>query len=95
MDDFLCDSSTLFILQWVLLVIGVSELWSMDLVSRLPGVICFQVAYPFDEVLESSSPSGMLMINDPFDLVLLFSFDKVRRWPRVVRSMYAHFMIGG
>ena len=77
------------------MVIGVSELWSVDLVSWLPGVIHFQVSYPFDEVLESSSPSGAPMINDPFDLILFFSFDKVRRWPRVVGPVCVRFVIGG
>jgi len=64
----------------MLSVIGVNELWSVDLISWFPGVIRFQVSYPLDKILEGSSPPGVLMINDPFNLVFFFSFDKVRRW---------------
>ena len=62
-------------------MIGVNELRSMDLVSWFPGVVRFRVSYPLDEVLEGSGPSSASMINDLFDFILFFSFDKVRRWP--------------
>src|SRR5258708_206345 len=79
----------------LLSLIGIYELWGMDLVSWFPGVICFRVSYPFDQVLEGSSPPEAPMINDPFDLVFFFSFNKVRGWPQVVGSVCARFMIGG
>src|SRR5258708_7013321 len=89
-----CGSSLPFIFKGMLSVIGINELRSMNLISWFPGVICFWVPYPLDEVLESSSPSGASMINDSFDLVFFFSFDKVRRWPRVVGPVCVRFVIG-
>ena len=80
MDALSWEGLTLFIFEGMLSVIGVNELWSVDLVSWLPGVVHFWVSHPFDKVLKSSSPSRAPMINDPFDLILFFSFDKVRRW---------------
>ncbi len=62
-------------------VIGVNELWSMDLISWFPGVIRFWIPYPLDKILEGSSPPGAPMIDDSFNLVFFFPFDKVRRWP--------------
>jgi hypothetical protein len=35
------------------------------------------------------------VINDTFHLVLCFSGDKVRRWPRVIGAMGLVFMIRG
>ena len=87
-------SSSPFIEKGVLLVIGVNHLWSMDLVSRFPGVISFGITLPFDEVLEGSSPAEMTMVDDPFNLILFFSSDKVRRGSRIVWSMCGHFAIG-
>ena len=92
-NDWPCDVSPPFIFKGMLLVIGVNKLWSMNLVSWFPGVICFRVPYPLDEVLEGSSPAGTLMINDPFNFIFFFPFDKVRRWPRVVGPMCMHFAI--
>ncbi len=76
-------------------VIGVNELWSVNLVSWFPGVVRFWVPYPLDEVLEGSSPASAPMIDDSFDFVLLLSFNKVRRWPRVVEPMCVCFAIRG
>ena len=75
-------------------MIGVNELWSMDLVSWFPGVIRFGVALPFDQVLEGSRLPRMSVINDLLDLIFFFSFDEVWGWSRIVRSMYRHFAIG-
>jgi len=63
----------------MLSVIGFNELRSMDLVSWLPGVVCFWIPYPLDEILESSSPPDVPVIDHFLHFVLLFSFDKVRR----------------
>ena len=62
-------------------MIGINESWGMDLVSWFPGVVCFWIPYPFDKILESSSPTGVPVINDFLHFVFFFSFDKVRRWP--------------
>jgi len=78
----------------VLSVIGFNELQCMDLISWFPGVISFWVALPFDQVLEGSRPPRMSVINDLFNFVLFFSFDKVWGRSRVVGSMGCHFAIG-
>src|SRR5258707_869859 len=83
-----------FIGEGILSVIGVNNLWSMDLVSRFPSVISLGVALPFDEVLKGSSPAEVSMINNPFNLVFFFSSDKVRRGSRIVWSMCGRFAIG-
>jgi len=93
-DVFLAGGLTPFILERVLSVIGFNEVWGMDLVSWLPGVICFGVPFPFDEVLESSSPTGVPVIDNFFNFIFFFSFDEVRGWSQIVRSMCSHFMIG-
>jgi len=79
----------------MLSVIGFSELWSVNLVSWLPGVVRFWIPFPFDEVLEGSSPASISVIDDFLHLVFFFPFDKVRRWPRIVRPVCAGFAIGG
>ena len=48
-----------------------------------------------DEVLEVVFLPVISVINDVLDLVLLFSCDKVRQWPRVVWSVRRGFTIRG
>ena len=76
-------------------MIGFNKLWGVNLISRFPGVVCFRISYPLDQVLEGSSLTGVSMIDNPFDFIFFFSFDKVRRWPRIVRPVCICFMIGG
>ncbi len=75
-------------------MIGFSELRSMDLASWFPGVVCFWIPFPFDKILKGSSPSGVSVIDDFLHFVFFFTFDKVRRWPRVVWSVCIGFTIG-
>ncbi len=75
-------------------MIGLSEERGVDLVSGFPGVVCFWVPFPFDKVLKGSSPSSVLMIGDFLHFVFFFTFDKVRRRPRVVWSVCVGFAIG-
>ncbi len=79
----------------VLSVIGFNELYHVDLVSWFPSVIGFRVALPFDQVLEGLRPPRILVINDFFDFILFFSFDKVWGRSRIVGSMCCHFTIRG
>jgi len=95
MDTLFAASPAPFIIKRVLSVIGFNELQRMDLVSWFPSVIGFRITLPFDQVLESSRPPRMLVINDLFDFILFFSFDKVWGWSRIVGSMCCHFMIRG
>ena len=78
-DAFSSTFFASFIVKGVLSVIGFSELQRMDLVSWFPSVIGFWVALPFDQVLEGSRASRILVINDLLDFILFFSFDKVWR----------------
>jgi len=66
----------------------------MHLVSWLPCVVGVWVSLPLDEVLERPRPPMMLVVEYGLDLVLFFSTDKVRRWPREVGAMHGHFAIG-
>src|SRR5260370_34104628 len=94
-NDQSCAGSSPFIFKRVLSVIGVNELWSVNLVSWFPGMVHFWIPFPFDEVLESSSPASVSMIDHLLHLILFFPFDKVRRWPGIVRSVCVCFVIGG
>jgi len=62
-------------------VIGFKKFRGMNLVSWLPGVVTFEVPFPFDEVLECSGSPMMSVVDDMFHFILLFSIDKVRWWP--------------
>ena len=56
-------------------VIEFDEFRSMHLVSWFPYVVTFRVPFPFDEVLESSSPSMTSVVNDMFHFILLFAIN--------------------
>ncbi len=94
MDTLFAASLVSFIFERVLSVIGFNEFWGMDLVSWFPGIVCFGVALPFDQVLEGLRPPRMSVINDLLDLVFLFSLDEIWGWSRIVRSVCCCFTIG-
>jgi hypothetical protein len=48
-----------------------------------------------NKVLKGACTSMEAVIHDAFHLVLRFSSDKVRRWPRVVGAMGLVFVIRG
>jgi len=75
-------------------VIGFKEIWSMELVSWLPGVVTFGVPFPFDEVLECSGSSMTLVVDNMFHLIFFFSIDEVRWWPGEVGAMRLRLLIG-
>ena len=56
-------------------MIEFDELRGMHLVSWLPCVVAFRVPFPFDEVLESSSPTMTSVVNDTLHFILFFSVD--------------------
>ena len=56
-----------------------------------PCVVTNGVSFPFDEIAISSTP--FLVTHDCFYLVLLFFFDKVRRWFHEVQTMGFSFTI--
>ena len=65
------------------------------MVSCFPCVVCIGIALPFDKVLKLSFTSEVTVINDGLDFVLFGVFNKVRRWPRVVGSVFCSFAIRG
>ena len=67
----------------------------MYMVSCFPCVVCIGVSFPFDEVLELLFTAKVTVINDGLDLIFFGVFDKVRRWPRVVGSVFGSFAIRG
>ena len=79
----------------MLSVIGFNDSWSVNLVSGFPGVVRFWVSLPLDEVLESSSPASMPMIDHSLHFVFFFTFDKVRGRPGIVGPVCVGFAIGG
>ncbi len=68
------------------------QLWGAYIVRGFPGVITFGVPFPFDQVLEFAPliPMGP----DGLDFVLRFTLDHVRRWPRVVLTVFFCFDVG-
>ena len=67
----------------------------MYLVSCLPCIIRIGVAFPLDKILKLSFTSEVTVINYGLDFVFFGVFDKVRRWSRVVSSVFCSFAIRG
>ena len=65
----------------------------MHLVSWFPCVVTFRVPFPFDEILESSSPSMTSVVNDAFHFIFFFSINQVRWWSGEVGSVCCGFLI--
>jgi hypothetical protein len=55
-------------------VIGLDEVWGVNLVSGFPCIVCFQVSLPLDEILECSGPAEVSMVDDALHLIFFFSF---------------------
>ncbi len=73
--------------------VKVSSYWPVPELTRAELTLG-RLHFPFDEVLKRSSPAGVSMIDHFLHLVFLFSFNKVRGWPRIVRPICVHFAIG-
>ena len=54
-------------------MIEFDELRGMYLVSWFPCVVTFRVSFPFDEILELSSPTMTLVVDDALHFILLFT----------------------
>ena len=54
-------------------MIKFDEFRGMHLVSWFPCVVTFGVPFPFDEILELSSPTMMSVVNNALHLIFLFS----------------------
>ena len=76
-------------------MIGLDQRGCMYMVSCFPCVVRIGIAFPLDKILKLLFTSEMAVINDGLDFVFFGVFDKVRRWPRVVRPMFYGFTIRG
>jgi len=56
--------SSFYLLEGVPLMIKFDEVRHMDLIGVFPSIVAFGVSLPFDEVLEHSRPSMMLVALD-------------------------------
>src|SRR5258708_38844713 len=61
----------LFILEGVVLVIFFEEVWGMNVLKGLPGVVTFGVSFPVLKVLERSVPSMTSVVDQMLHLVFL------------------------
>jgi hypothetical protein len=69
------------------LIILLQEVRGIQLVLRLPGVVCLRVSFPFKEILKSFVLSEIVMTSDGLHLVLHFSVDQVRGRSREVGAV--------
>jgi hypothetical protein len=76
-------------------VIGLEEIWGMNLRDWLPSVVAFWVPFPLDKVLESSGPSVASVADDALNFKLFFAINQIRRWAREVWPVGGRFLIGG
>jgi hypothetical protein len=83
------------VFQWALAVIGLEEIWGVNLCSRFPGVVTFGVSFPFDQVLQCSGSSLTSVAGDALDFELLFAINQIGGWSRKVWSMGGRLLIGG
>ena len=74
-------------------MIEFDEFRGMHLVSWFPCVVTFGVSFPFDEILESSGPSMMSVIDDALHFIFLFSANQIRWWSGEVGSVCCGFLI--
>ena len=56
-------------------MIKFDEFRGMHLVSWFPCVVTLRVSLPFDEILESSSPSMTSVVDNALHFILLFAID--------------------
>ena len=75
-------------------MIKFDELGRMDLIGVFPSVVAFGIVFPFDEVLENSSPTVASMTLDLIHFVFLFSINQVRRGLGEVWAVRGGFAIG-
>ena len=74
-------------------MIKFDEFWGMHLISWFPCVVTFGVPFPFDEILELSSPTMTSVVDNALYFILLFTIDQVRWWLGEVRSVCCGFLI--
>jgi hypothetical protein len=76
-------------------MIGLEEIWGVNLCSRFPGIVTFRVSFPFDQILQRFGSSLTSVAGDALDFKLFFAINQVRRWSREVWSMGGCLLIRG
>jgi hypothetical protein len=56
-------------------VVEFDEVWHVDLIGILPGVVAFRVAFPFDQILQGLTMPPSLVAADLFHFILFFSIN--------------------
>ena len=74
-------------------MIEFDEFRGMHLVGWFPCVVTFRVPFPFDEILELSSPAMTSVVNNLFYFIFLFTLNQVRWWSGEVGSVCCGFLI--
>ena len=69
------NPSSFYAFQRGMSMIKFDEFQSVHLVSWFSCVVTFRVSFPFDEVLELSSPAMTSVVNDTLHFVFLFTVD--------------------
>ena len=69
------------------------QFWGEHLIEGFPGVVCFWVIIPFDQVLELAPSAMEAMVSNGLDFVLLFSIHYLRGRFRKVDPMFFCFAI--
>jgi hypothetical protein len=87
------DWGCFYVFQWALAVIGLKEIWGVNLCGWLPSVVAFGVSFPFDQVLQRSGSSLTSVADDALDFKLFFAINQIRRWAREVWSVSGRFLI--
>ena len=75
-------------------MIKFDELGRMDLIGVFPSIVAFGVVFPFDEVLESSSPAVASVTLDLIHFIFFFSINQIRRRSGEVWAVRGGFAIG-
>ena len=68
-------------------VIFPKEVWGMQVVLQLPGIIALWVALPFHQVLKFPTLSVALVASDGFYLIFLIALYQLGRWSQEVGSV--------
>jgi hypothetical protein len=71
------------------------QLWGLDVVSWLPGVVAFWIALPIDKVLQLFFPPLTSVASDGLDLILFFIVDEVRWGSQEVFSVFFCLYVRG
>ena len=69
------NPSSFYAFQRGVSVIEFDKLGGVHLVSWFPCVVTFRIPFPFDQILELSSPAVTLVVNNALHFVFFFTID--------------------